>query len=75
MGGIMTNSLRTHGDQRDEAQRFNASQAAREQTTLDLLSVYYVVKAHIEAGRIAEARAIVVSYRAELALLAQAAGR
>lgn len=68
-------NLRSTGDTRDEAQRFSASQAAREQTTLDMLSVYYCVKAHIEAGRVAEARAIVVSYRAELALLAQAAGR
>lgn len=70
----MTN-LRTHGDTRDESQRHTAQQASREQATLDMLSVYYVIKAHIEAGRIDEARAIVVSYRAELALLAQAAGR
>lgn len=70
----MTN-LRTHGDARDEAQRFNAQQAAREQATLDMQNVCYVILAHIEAGRIVEARAIVAAYPEALALLAQAAGR
>lgn len=68
-------TLRTHGDQRDEAQRFNAEQAPREQATLDMQNVCYVILAHIEAGRVAEARAIVADHPEALILLAQAAGR
>jgi hypothetical protein len=46
-----------------EAERFTASQASREVAELDVLSVYYVIKAHIEAGRIEEAKAIAAEYR------------
>lgn len=55
--------LRTTNDQQQEAQRHNASQASREQATLDVLSVYYVARALVEAGRVAEARALVAAYR------------
>lgn len=58
----MTN-LRKANDQQQEAQRFIASQASREMTQLDALSVYYVVKAKIEAGLVDEARAIVKAYK------------
>ena len=47
-----------------ENQRWQASQASREQNELDIVSVYYTVKAKIEAGLITEARAIVAEYRA-----------
>jgi len=46
-----------------EAQRDAASQAARDQAELDVLSVYFVVKAKIEAGLVDEAREIVAQYR------------
>lgn len=48
---------------KDEAQRFAASQAAREVAELDVLSVYYVVKAKMEAGLVDEAKAIVKAYK------------
>lgn len=53
-----------HIEAAHEAERFEASQAAREVAELDVLSVYYVVKARIAAGRIEEAKAIVTAYRA-----------
>lgn len=59
----MTN-LRQTGDQRDEAQRHTAQQAAREQATLDPRSVLLVVKAKLAAGLVDEARAIVAKWKA-----------
>ena len=47
-----------------EAQRFEAAQASREQAELDVVSVYYVVKAKIEAGLVDEAKAIVAAWKA-----------
>ncbi len=47
-----------------EAERFEAEQASREVAELDVVSVYYVVQAKIEAGLIEEAKAIVQAYRA-----------
>lgn len=47
------------------ADRWQASQAAREQPELDVLSVYLVVKAKMEAGETDAARAIVAQYRAQ----------
>lgn len=46
-----------------EAQRFVASQAAREMAQLDPRSVLLVVQAKIAAGFIDEAKAIVKAYR------------
>lgn len=53
-----------HIEAAHEAQRFEASQASRETATLDVLSVYYVAKALVEAGRVDEARALVAAYKA-----------
>jgi len=58
----MTN-LRQTGDDKDEAARFIASQAAREVAALDVVSVYYAALAKIEAGLVEEAKAIVAEYR------------
>lgn len=55
--------LRKHTDRPLEAQRFTASQAGRASEQLDALSVYYVVKAKIEAGEIEAAKAIVKAYK------------
>jgi hypothetical protein len=57
-------NLRQTGDTKDEAQRFQAQQAPREQAQLDVLSVYYVVLAKIEAGLVDEARALVKAWKA-----------
>jgi hypothetical protein len=51
-----------------EAQRWQASQAGREQPQLDVVSVYYAMKAKMDAGLVDEARAIVAAYRAERAV-------
>lgn len=55
---------RQHIEDQLETQRFLASQAAREVAQMDVLSVYYTVKAKIEAGRIEEARALWLSFKA-----------
>jgi hypothetical protein len=47
-----------------EAQRHQASEAAREQPQVDVLSVYYAVQAKMQAGLVDEAKAIVAAYRA-----------
>jgi len=47
-----------------EAQRFSASQAARETSELDARSVLLVVEAKIEAGLVDEAKAIVKAWKA-----------
>jgi hypothetical protein len=46
-----------------EAQRFTAQQAARAVATLDVLSVYYTIKAKIEAGEIEAARQLWIDYK------------
>lgn len=48
-------------------ERWQADQAAREQPELDVLSVYLVAKAKMEAGDVEAARAIVAEYRAQKA--------
>lgn len=48
-------------------ERWQADQAAREQPELDVLSVYLVIKAKLEAGLVDEANAIVAAYRAQKA--------
>jgi hypothetical protein len=53
-----------HIEAQHEAQRFQAEQAGREVAELDVRSVYYVVKAKIEAGLIDEAKAIVKAWKA-----------
>jgi len=53
-----------HIEAQHEAQRFEAEQAPREQPELDVLSVYYVVKAKIEAGLVDEAKAIMLAWKA-----------
>jgi len=58
----MTN-LRQSGDSKDEAQRFEADQAAREAAELDVLSVWYVVEAKLAAGLVEEAKAIVAQWK------------
>jgi hypothetical protein len=57
--------LRKAGDQQDEAQRFTASQAARECSQLDERSVLFAALAKREAGLEDEAREIVRQYRAQ----------
>lgn len=54
---------RQHIEATMEAQRFAASQASREVAELDVLSVWFTVKAKIEAGEIEAAKAIVKAYR------------
>lgn len=53
-----------HIEEAHEAQRFEASQASREQAELDAVSVLYAVQAKLEQGLIDEAKAIVADYRA-----------
>lgn len=53
-----------HIEEAHEAQRFEASQASREQAELDAVSVLYVVEAKLAAGLVDEAKAIVAQYRA-----------
>lgn len=59
----MTN-LRKDNDQQQEAQRFAAQQASREQSQLDPRSVLLVVEAKLAAGLVDEARAIVAQWKA-----------
>jgi hypothetical protein len=47
-----------------DADRRNASQASREVAELDVLSVHFVIQAHLKAGRTEEARAIVAQWKA-----------
>lgn len=54
---------RQHIEAQLEAQRHTAAQAAREVARLDVLSVWFTVKAKIEAGEIEAAKAIVKAYR------------
>lgn len=51
-----------HIEAQHEAERFEAEQVARE-AELDVVSVYYVVKAKIEAGLIEEAKAIYAAWK------------
>jgi hypothetical protein len=59
----MTTNLRQHGDEALEAQRWEASQAARDAATLDVLNVLYVVKQMILDNRMDEAKAVVADWR------------
>lgn len=61
----MATLLRKHGDELLEAQRWEASQAARDERTLDVLNVLYVVKQMIIDGRYDEAKRVVADYRAQ----------
>jgi hypothetical protein len=56
--------LRTAGDTQLEAQRAQASQASREQPALDPRTVLIAIEVLIEAGRIAEAKAMRAAYKA-----------
>lgn len=47
-----------------DADRWAASQAARDVAQMDAVSVLYAVQIKISEGRIAEARAMVEAYRA-----------
>lgn len=60
----MTN-LRKANDEQQERQRWQASQTAREQPTIDPRSMLYVLQALIEAGEVDEARARYAAYKAE----------
>lgn len=55
--------LRKNGDNADEAQRFQAAQAARDVAQLDVVSVWYAVEAKLALGLVDEAREIVRKYR------------
>jgi hypothetical protein len=55
---------RTHIEAQLEAQRFIASQAARETSTLDPRTVLYAIQALINSGRIEEARAMAAAFKA-----------
>ena len=56
--------LRTTGDAQLEAQREIASQASREQPALDPRSVLIALQVLIEAGKIAEAKAMRQAFKA-----------
>lgn len=60
----MTTNLRQHGDEALEAQRWEASQAARDAATLDVINVLYVVKQMIIDNRLEDAARAVAEYRA-----------
>jgi hypothetical protein len=60
----MTTPLRQHGDEALEAQRWEASQAARDAATLDVLNVLYVVKQMLADERYDDAKRAVAEYRA-----------
>ncbi len=62
MTAQQTKTIRTINDQ-IEADCWVAAQASREVAELDVVSVYYVVKAKIEAGLVDEAKAIVKAYK------------
>jgi hypothetical protein len=47
-----------------EAQRFAARQASREVAELDVISVFFVIQAHLKAGRVDEAKAIKAAWKA-----------
>lgn len=52
-----------HIEAQHEAERWEASQVSREVAELDVLSVYYVVKAKMDAGLVDEAKAIVAEWK------------
>ena len=52
-----------HIEAAHEAQRFEASQAAREVAQLDAVSVLYAVQVKLSEGRIAEARQMYLDWK------------
>jgi len=58
----MTN-LRKANDQQQEAQRFSADQAAREQAQLDPRSVLIAIQVKLSEGRIDEARQLYLDWK------------
>jgi hypothetical protein len=56
--------LRTAGDTQLEAQRAQALEASREQPSLDPRTVLIALQVLIEAGRIAEAKAMCQAFKA-----------
>jgi hypothetical protein len=54
-----------HIEAQHEAERFTASQASREQPELDAYSVLLAIEVKLAEGRIEEAKAMAVEYRAQ----------
>lgn len=60
---MATNFAATYITRLEDETRERLDTAARERSELDVLSVYLVIKAKIEAGLVDEAKAIVKAYR------------
>jgi len=56
--------LRRHGDEQFEANRWEANQSARDERTLDVLNILYVVKQMLADERYDDAKRVVAEYRA-----------
>jgi hypothetical protein len=56
--------LRTTGDNQLATQRANARDAAREQRTLDAVSVLYAIKVKLDNGDVEAARRMAADWRA-----------
>jgi len=61
----MATRLRKTGDEKFEADRWEAQQSARDERTLDVLNVLYVVKQLLADGRDVDAARVVAEYRAQ----------
>jgi hypothetical protein len=62
--GASMKRLRTAGDTQLEVQRAQALEAAREQPSLDPRAVLIAIEVLIEAGKIAEAKAMCQAFKA-----------